>query len=163
MQPETADIQNRKRRFIIVKKGIERFDEYIQKSGLEPKSYQRDGVAFCLRREERGVGGGGAVAVRGGIIADEMGLGKTIMMMGLILANLAAYRRTLIVVPVALIAQWVAQLKKTIIDTGVKPDLSILVFHGATGKRSVVLSEAGDAMVWCHRPPKRGGGARACD
>jgi SNF2 family DNA or RNA helicase len=159
MQPETTDIQNRKRRFIIVKKGIERFDEYIQKSGLEPKSYQRDGVAFCLRREERGAGGAGAV--RGGIIADEMGLGKTIMMMGLILANLAAYRRTLIVVPVALIAQWVAQLKKTIIDTGVKPDLSILVFHGATGKRSVVLSEAGDAMVWCHRPPKRGGGARA--
>ena len=159
MEPETADIQNRKRRFIIVKKGIERFDEYIQKSGLEPKSYQRDGVAFCLRREERSAG-----AVRGGIIADEMGLGKTIMMMGLILANLAAYRRTLIVVPVALIAQWVAQLKKTIIDTGVKPDLSILVFHGATGKRSVVLSEAGDAMVWCHRPPKRGcggGGARA--
>jgi SNF2 family DNA or RNA helicase len=161
MEPQTADIQNRKRRFIIVKKGIERFDEYIQKSGLEPKSYQRDGVAFCLRREERGAAGGGAVAVRGGIIADEMGLGKTIMMMGLILANLAAYRRTLIVVPVALIAQWVAQLKKTIIDTGVKPDLSILVFHGATGKRSVVLSEAGDAMVWCHRPPKRGGGARA--
>ena len=137
---------------------MERFDEYIQKSGLEPKSYQRDGVAFCLRREERGAG---AVAVRGGIIADEMGLGKTIVMMGLILANLAAYRRTLIVVPVALIAQWVAQLKKTIIDTGVKPDLSILVFHGSTGKRSVVLSEAGDAMVWCHRPPKRGGGARA--
>jgi SNF2 family DNA or RNA helicase len=165
MQPETADIQNRKRRFIIVKKGakrgMERFDEYIQKSGLEPKSYQRDGVEFCLRREERSAG---AVVV-GGIIADEMGLGKTIMMMGLILANLAAYRRTLIVVPVALIAQWVAQLKKTIIDTGVKPDLSILVFHGATGKRSVVLSEVGDAMVWCHRPPKRGGGggARAID
>ena len=143
-----------------------RFDEYIQKSGLEPKSYQRDGVAFCLRREEQERGAGGAVAVRGGIIADEMGLGKTIMMMGLILANLATYRRTLIVVPVALIAQWVAQLKKTIIDTGVKPDLSILVFHGATGTRSVVLSENADAMVWCHRPPKRGGSsssARAID
>ena len=166
MQPETEDIQNRKRRFIIVKKGIERFDEYIQKSGLEPKSYQRDGIAFCLRREERGAGAAGAAVVVGGIIADEMGLGKTIVMMGLILANLAAYRRTLIVVPVALIAQWVAQLKKTIIDTGVKPDLSILVFHGSTGKRSVVLSEAGDAMVWCHRPPKRGGGggsARSID
>ena len=167
MEPETADIQNRKRRFIIVKKapkapkvGMERFDEYIQKSGLEPKSYQRDGVAFCLSREKRcaGAGAGAGAGVVGGIIADEMGLGKTIMMMGLILANLAAYRRTLIVVPVALIAQWVAQLKKTIIDTGVKPDLSILVFHGTTGKRSVMLSEAGDAMVWCHRPPKRGGG-----
>ena len=172
MEPETADIQNSKRRFIIVKKdpkvpkvGMERFDEYIQKSGLEPKSYQRDGVAFCLRREKRCAGAGAGAAVVGGIIADEMGLGKTIMMMGLILANLAAYRRTLIVVPVALIAQWVAQLKKTIIDTGVKPDLSILVFHGATGKRGVVLSEAGDAMVWCHRPPKHGGsgGVRSID
>ena len=69
MQPETADIQNRKRRFIIVKKGpkrgMERFDEYIQKSGLEPKSYQRDGVAFCLRREERGAGGAGGAAIVG--------------------------------------------------------------------------------------------------
>jgi SNF2 family DNA or RNA helicase len=163
--------QNRFTRVIIVKKkavpvpvpapkvGIDRFDEYIQKSGLEPKSYQREGVEFCLRREEPG----GAVAVRGGIIADEMGLGKTIVMMGLILANLAAYRRTLIVVPVALIAQWVAQIKKTIIDTGVKPDLVVAVYHGVTGKRRVVLSEGGDSIVWCHRPPKRGGAARPID
>jgi SNF2 family DNA or RNA helicase len=79
-------------------------------------------------------------------------------MMGLIIANLAAYRRTLIVVPVALIAQWVAQIKKTIIDTGVKPDLTILVYHGSTGKRRVVLSNDEGSSVWCHRPPKRGGG-----
>ena len=162
--------QNRFTRVIIVKKktapapvpapkvGIDRFDEYVQKSGLEPKSYQREGVEFCLRREESG-----AVAVRGGIIADEMGLGKTIVMMGLILANLAAFRRTLIVVPVALIAQWVAQIKKTIIDTGVKTDLVVVVYHGVTGKRRVVLSEGGVDPVWCHRPPKRGGSARAID
>ena len=137
------------------------YDEYIKKSGLEPKDYQREGVEFCLRRETATTNSGGSV-IRGGIIADEMGLGKTIMMMGLILAN---FRRTLIVVPVALIAQWVAQIKKTIIDTGVKPDLSIAVFHGATGKRGVVLSEVNGSMVWCHRPPKRGGGvgARAID
>ena len=164
--------QNRFTRVIIVKKkkpaaaaapapkvGIDRFDEYVQKSGLEPKSYQREGVEFCLRREHRGDAG-----VVGGIIADEMGLGKTIVMMGLILANLAAFRRTLIVVPVALIAQWVAQIKKTIIDTGVKTDLVVVVYHGVTGKRSVVLSEGGGEPVWCHRPPKRGGGgARAID
>jgi SNF2 family DNA or RNA helicase len=153
MQPT----ENAKRRVIIVKKkaakavkaqkvGMEMYDEYIEKSGLEPKRYQRDGVEFCLKRETSGA------VIRGGIIADEMGLGKTIMMMGLILAN---FRRTLIVVPVALIAQWVSQLKKTIIDTGVKPDLSILVFHGSTGKRSVVLTEVDGAMVWCHRPPRR--------
>ena len=172
-----TDNHNIKRRVIIVKKsGMEKFDEYIQKSGLEPKSYQREGVAFCLRRERRrrlggdggeggggeGGGGEGGGGVVGGIIADEMGLGKTIVMMGLILANLAVYRRTLIVVPVALIAQWIAQLKRTIIDTGVKPDLSVVVFHGATGKRLVVLSGEGggaaaDGIVWCHRPPKKGG------
>jgi SNF2 family DNA or RNA helicase len=167
--------QNRFTRVIIVKKkkpvagaapvpkvGIDRFDEYIQKSGLEPKSYQREGVEFCLRRERRG----NAAGVVGGIIADEMGLGKTIVMMGLILANLAAFRRTLIVVPVALIAQWVAQIKKTIIDTGVKTDLVVVVYHGVTGKRRVVLSGDGEQAVWCHRPPKRGGGgggARAID
>ena len=160
--------QNRFTRVIIVKKkpnvGIDRFDEYIQKSGLEPKSYQREGVEFCLRREHRDEAVPGT-AICGGIIADEMGLGKTIVMMGLILANLAAFRRTLIVVPVALIAQWVAQIKKTIIDTGVKPDLVVAVYHGVTGKRRVVLSGGGEP-VWCHRPPKRGGGgggARAID
>ncbi len=170
--------ENRFTRVITVKKkgvvppcrpkvGIDRFDEYIEKSGLEPKIYQREGVEFCLRRESssRDGGDGGGRTVIGGIIADEMGLGKTIVMMGLILANLAAYHRTLIVVPVALIAQWVAQLKRTIIDTGVKPDLTVCVFHGGAGKRRVVVrsSEGGDDaddgnMVWCLRPPKKRGG-----
>jgi SNF2 family DNA or RNA helicase len=138
------------------KTGIDRFDEYIQKSGLEPKSYQREGVEFCLRRESATAA---TTGITGGIIADEMGLGKTMMMMGLILANLAAFKRTLIVVPVALVAQWVAQIKRTIIDTGVKSDLVVFVFHGATAKRRVVCeqrSEQGgdDCPVWCHRPPK---------
>ena len=155
---------NVSQRIIVVKKKkneIGKFDDYIRKSGLEPKTYQREGVEFCLRRESVAAtaGGGGCGGVRGGIIADEMGLGKTIMMMGLILANLATYKRTLIVVPVALISQWVAQLKRTIIDTGVKPDLSVLVFHGAAGKRRVVLTETRDGIVWCHRPPKRGSGS----
>jgi non-specific serine/threonine protein kinase len=167
----STEIQNKKRRVILVRKktaaaatrtegsvGIERYDEYIQKSGLEAKQYQREGVEFCLRREAVV---GGATVVRGGIIADEMGLGKTMMMMGLILANLAAYRHTLIVVPVALIAQWVAQIKRTIIDSGVKSDLSVFVFHGSAGKRRVVLSETRDGIVWCHRPPKTTAGAAA--
>ena len=143
--------------------GIAKYDEYIQKSGLESKDYQREGVEFCLRREAAAASGAGAGAVRGGIIADEMGLGKTVMMMGLILANLAAYRRTLIVVPVALIEQWVAQIKRTMIDTGITPDLSVFVFHGSAGKRRVVLSEGRDGMVCWHRPPKKGGAAAAAE
>ncbi len=160
----STEINNNGRRVILVRKsskprdkvGIERYDEYIQKSGLEAKDYQREGVEFCLRREAAL-----APAVRGGIIADEMGLGKTMMMMGLILANLATCRRTLIVVPVALIAQWVSQIKRTIIDTGVKPDLSVFVFHGSAGKRRVVLSKGRDGMVWWPRPPKKGAAAAA--
>jgi SNF2 family DNA or RNA helicase len=137
------------------KKKVSKFDEYIQKAGLEPKQYQREGVEFCLRREQpQPQVNNPNHPILGGIIADEMGLGKTIVMMGLILANIAAFRRTLIVVPVALIAQWVAQIKKTIIDTGVKSDLVVVVYHGFAGKRRVVLSEGGDGMVWCHRPPK---------
>lgn len=171
-EPEEAN-HKRFSRVIIVKKkqktGIDRFDEYIQKSGLEPKSYQREGVEFCLRREQRCTGSvandasgcGIRTPILGGIIADEMGLGKTIVMMGLIITNLTAFQRTLIVVPVALIAQWVAQLKKTIIDTGVKPDLTICVFHGATGKRSVILSDGNDNIVWCHRPSKKRTTAKA--
>ena len=141
----------------VEKTGIDRFDEYITKSGLEPKKYQREGVEFCLRRESvAGAAGGGGIT--GGIIADEMGLGKTMVMMGLILANLAAFKRTLIVMPVALVAQWVAQIKRTIIDTGVKSDLVVFVFHGASAKRRVVLESRGgggdSTPVWCHRPPK---------
>jgi superfamily II DNA or RNA helicase len=161
---EVADGPKRWRTIIVRKKpaatgGIGKFDEYIQKSGLEPKTYQREGVEFCLRREQQQANH--RPSILGGIIADEMGLGKTIVMMGLILANIAAFRRTLIVVPVALIAQWVAQIKRTIIEPGVKPDLSVCVFHGFAGKRRVVLSEGGDGMVWCHRPPKNGGGGAA--
>lgn len=158
----------RRRIIVVQKKKVSKFDEYIQKAGLEPKQYQREGVEFCLRREQPQSSQSSQSQqssvnnpILGGIIADEMGLGKTIVMMGLILANIAAFRRTLIVVPVALIAQWVAQIKKTIIDTGVKSDLVVVVYHGFAGKRRVVLSEGGDGMVWCHRPPKNGGRAPA--
>ncbi len=125
--------------------GIEAFDAFLAKSGLESKTYQREGVEFCLRREEENKesGGGGGRRVLGGIIADEMGLGKTIVMIGLILANLVAIRRTLIVVPVALITQWVAQLKKNVIDSGVKPDLTIAIYHGAS-RRRIICGGHGD-------------------
>jgi SNF2 family DNA or RNA helicase len=59
--------------------------------------------------------GGGATIdetyVLGGIVADEMGLGKTIMMIGLTISNFK--KRTLIVLPVALVKQWEQQVLKT--------------------------------------------------
>ena len=136
--------------------GIGVFDAFLAKSGLEPKTYQREGVEFCLRRER--VGGGVSGNVLGGIIADEMGLGKTIVMIGLILANLVAIRRTLIVVPVALIAQWVAQLKKNVIDSGFKPDLTIAVYHGASRRRIICGGGGGKWHLMPDRRRGRGGG-----
>ena len=133
--------------------GIATFDAFLAKSGLEPKTYQREGVEFCLRREEC-EHGGGLGGVLGGIIADEMGLGKTIVMIGLILANLVAIRRTLIVVPVALITQWVAQLKKNVIDSGFKPDLTIAVYHGSSRRRII----CGGHGKWHLMSDRRGGG-----
>ena len=141
--------------------GIEAFDAFLAKSGLEPKTYQREGVEFCLRRERVGCGGvGGGVAgnVFGGIIADEMGLGKTIVMIGLILANLVAIHRTLIVVPVALISQWVAQLKKNVIDSGFKPDLTIAVYHGASRRRIICCGGGGGKWHLMPDRRRRGGG-----
>jgi SNF2 family DNA or RNA helicase len=105
--------------------GMDIFNKYIEKSGMEKKSYQYDGVKWLLENELRGsdVGSGG---MRGGFVADEMGLGKTIMMIGLCLANFVD-NRTLIVLPPVLIQQWFTQIYKT---TGHK----CAIYHGKNKK-----------------------------
>jgi DNA repair protein RAD16 len=80
---------------------------------LDHKDYQEEGVSWCCDNELAGHAGG--------IIADEMGLGKTITMIGVLLENFRT--RTLVVLPVALIEQWAAQVYKLV---GHKP----LIYHG---------------------------------
>jgi SNF2 family DNA or RNA helicase len=58
-------------------------------------------------------------------MADEMGLGKTIQMLGVMLCNFR--RRTLIILPKALIAQWVSTIESVL---GHSP----LLYHGASVK-----------------------------
>jgi SNF2 family DNA or RNA helicase len=84
--------------------GMDVFDKFIEKSGMDKKSYQYDGVKWLLQNELQGCGG---------IVADEMGLGKTIMMVGLCLANFIPNRKILIVLPPLLIEQWYTQIYKT--------------------------------------------------
>jgi SNF2 family DNA or RNA helicase len=96
-------------------KYVQRFHDFLTHAGLQHKDYQTQGIQFCLRNEMRAGAGAGAAmdqtCVLGGIVADEMGLGKTIMMIGLTISNFK--KRTLIVLPVALVKQWEQQVLKT--------------------------------------------------
>ena len=121
-----------------------KFEDYLKNAGLDAKHYQKKGVAWILERENESWHG-----VHGGIIADEMGLGKTIMMIGTMLANFK--KRTLIVLPLALLEQWTKEIERT---TGYKP----MVYHGAMKKitpmdvlksATVVLTTYGEIQVSC--------------
>lgn len=95
---------------------MSRFTSMVVNAGYDVKSYQCDGLKWAIEhersQEER----------RGGIIADEMGLGKTVLTVGLIYSH--AFRRSLIVLPVALVQQW---SKAITLLTRMKP----LVYHGS--------------------------------
>jgi len=111
-----------------------RFDKYLDRTGMDKKSYQREGVQWCLENELRPDPPHG---VRGGFIADEMGLGKTILMIGTFVSNLVM--RTLVVLPPVLIDQWYAQILKT---TGHKA----IIFHGEN-KKTVTLDDLEKSQI----------------
>jgi len=98
------------------------FQEFLSYSNLDSKVYQKEGVDWCLSREQQP---NPETTIRGGIIADEMGLGKTIMMIATIVCNFKM--PTLIVLPNVLIEQWKEQFQLT---TGHTP----LIYHGQVKK-----------------------------
>ena len=110
---------------------MERFHWFIQKSGIQYKQHQYDGVQWCLQNELS------KRKVRGGIIADEMGLGKTITAIGLLLTNFMT--KTLIVLPNVLISQWVAEIQRT---TGHTP----MVYYGAE-KKTITLEQLSSVPI----------------
>ena len=113
------------------------FQEFLQHSKLDSKDYQREGVEWCIEREqeqsvleqeqdrEQSLEGSSQHYCAGGIVADEMGLGKTIMMIATIVCNFKM--PTLIVLPNVLLEQWKEQIYKT---TGHKA----IVYHGQVKK-----------------------------
>lgn len=113
---------------------MDMFKSYLDRSKMEHKSYQYDGVRWCLDNELKV---DPPCNVRGGFIADEMGLGKTIMMIGLMYSNFV--RRTLVIVPPILIDQWFVQIYKT---TGHKA----LIYHG-DNKKTITLEKLSDAHI----------------
>jgi SNF2 family DNA or RNA helicase len=101
----------------------ERYDWFLQKSGIERKSYQFDGVQWCVHMETHR---DSSLPIHGGFIADEMGLGKTIMMIATFITNFVP--RTLIVLPNILLDQWQSEIFRT---TGHKA----LIYHGKNKKK----------------------------
>ena len=105
---------------------MKKYELWLGKFGLEKKKHQMKGMRWCLSHElceepEYGV--------RGGIIADEMGLGKTILMLGCIISNFK--KHTLIVLPPALLEQWVKIIEKMLKH---KP----MIFHGGKAKKVTI-------------------------
>ena len=98
------------------------FGRYLDRTKMDHKQYQFDGVRWIMNNELRS---DPVCGVRGGFIADEMGLGKTIMMIGTMLCNFL--EKTLIVVPPVLIDQWYVQIYRT---TGHRA----VIFHGEDKK-----------------------------
>lgn len=112
---------------------MERYRWFLEKSGIEYKQHQFDGVQWALHNETRE-----DILCHGGLIADEMGLGKTITAIGLMIVNYKP--RTLIVLPNVLIPQWVNEIKRT---TGHQA----LVFYGAEKKKKITLEDLNRAHV----------------
>jgi SNF2 family DNA or RNA helicase len=113
---------------------MDMFKKYLDKTGMDHKDYQYEGVRWCLNNELRD---DPVCNVRGGFIADEMGLGKTIMMIGLMYSNFVP--RTLVIVPPILIDQWFVQIYKT---TGHKA----LIYHG-DNKKTITLEQLAAAPI----------------
>ncbi|NDA64099.1 MAG: DEAD/DEAH box helicase [Chitinophagia bacterium] len=113
---------------------MDMFKRYLDKTNMEHKQYQYDGVRWCLNNELRQ---DPPCNVRGGFIADEMGLGKTIMMIGLMYSNFVP--RTLVILPPILIDQWFLQIYKT---TGHKA----LIYHGEA-KKTITFEQLSAARI----------------
>ena len=106
------------------------FDKYLERTHMDKKQYQYDGVKWCLTNELR-------QGIRGGFIADEMGLGKTIMMIGTMVCNYL--KKTLIILPPILIDQWFLQIYRT---TGHKA----IIYHGIN-KKKITIDMLNDATI----------------
>ena len=117
-----------------IEQRMAQFGRYLDRTKMDHKQYQFDGVRWIMNNELRS---DPVCGVRGGFIADEMGLGKTIMMIGTMLCNFL--EKTLIVVPPVLIDQWYVQIYRT---TGHRA----LIFHGED-KKDIELEQLNNAKI----------------
>lgn len=124
---------------------MERYQWFLEKSGVDFKQYQYDGVQWCFQRETQPLSilgaqeekEAGKVPIYGGIIADEMGLGKTIMMIATFVVHFVP--KTLIILPNVILDQWRNEILRT---TG----HHALIYHG-TNKKKITLQQLNAATI----------------
>ena len=108
------------------------YREYLDRNGFEVKGYQMEAIEKMKDVEVNGAEIG-RVSCNSGILADEMGLGKTAQMIGLMLENFK--RRTLLILPRALLEQWEAAIYGGLGHQS-------FVFHGSRTNKSSSLTTA---------------------
>lgn len=89
--------------------------------------HQQTALEWCLNRERDGC-----------ILADDMGLGKTVTSCSLLVSN---FVRTIIIVPLALLHQWVSEIEKH--TTGI----SAVIYHGPLKTRAQIKVEDYDVTI----------------
>ena len=115
------------------------FLKILHESGMERHQHQEECVRWCVAIEQEGhVFPCGTDPVRSGIVADEMGLGKTIQMIGLTVARIR--RHSLIVLPRALLEQWVRVIGDLL---GHSP----FVYHGTRARAQTDLLQSAPIVV----------------
>ena len=135
-EPEKIVIKVKKPEKMTAARALKNFDKWVENTDcLDAKPHQREGVKWCLNKELQK---NPLLGVRGGLIADEMGLGKTYTMIGVVVSNLL--KRTLVVLPLALLGQWYRHISKT---TDLNPvtfmDQTVTIFWNPNSKCKIVL------------------------
>ena len=94
--------------------------------------HQKEGVAWMLKREQSPV-------FKGGLLCDEPGMGKTIQVGAIMCQN--PQKNNLLILPNAVIQQWVDTLTKMI------PDVNIYVHHGKTKLKTASVLQKGSMNI----------------
>jgi hypothetical protein len=120
------------------KLGLSAMDEKLPSMKVTLMPHQVVGVAWMLSMERH-------ANRKGGILADSMGLGKTIQTIATMAENPSTdpkRKTTLVIAPVALLAQWEEEIKKF-----VKPKWRIHVYHGKDNKISLNQLKQFDVVI----------------